>query len=160
METIERTLVLVKPDGVERGLVGSVLHRIERVGLTLAAVESRAPDRDLVAAHYDDLADEPFYDDLVDYVTGGPVVAAVFEGVEAVTEVRKLVGETAPQDAAPGTIRGDFAHVSYGHADTAGKPVKNLVHASEPGSAEKELDIWFPDREFLEVERVDTAHTQ
>jgi nucleoside-diphosphate kinase len=132
----ERTLVLVKPDGVERGLVGEVIARIERKGLKLAALELRTADRATAEQHYAEHDGKPFYNDLVDFITGGPLVALVVEGVRAIPAFRQLAGGTDPvEKATPGTIRGDFGlEVQY-----------NLVHGSDsPESAEREIKIWFP----------------
>ncbi len=133
----ERTLVLVKPDGVSRGLVGEVISRIERKGLKLVALELRNVDRSVAEQHYAEHAERPFFGDLLDFITSGPVVAAVVEGERAVAAFRQLAGGTDPvEKATPGTIRGDFGReVQY-----------NLVHGSDsPESAEREIKIWFAD---------------
>ena len=133
----ERTLVLVKPDGVSRGLVGEVLSRIERKGLKLVALELRNVDRSVAEQHYAEHAERPFFGDLLDFITSGPVVAAVVEGERAVAAFRQLAGGTDPvEKATPGTIRGDFGlEVQY-----------NLVHGSDsPESAERENKICFSD---------------
>ncbi len=134
---IERTLVLVKPDGVARGLVGEVLSRIERKGLTLAALELRMVPRDVAVEHYGEHADKPFFDGLLEMITAGPVVAAIVEGERAVAAFRQLTGGTDPvEKAAPGTLRGDFALSTQ----------KNVVHGSDSvESAEREIKLWFPD---------------
>ena len=132
----ERTLVLVKPDGVSRGLVGEVIARIERKGLKLAALELRTADRAVAEEHYAEHAGKGFYNDLVEFITGGPLVAIVVEGTRAVPAFRQLAGGTDPvEKATPGTIRGDFGlEVQF-----------NLVHGSDsPESAEREIKIWFP----------------
>jgi nucleoside-diphosphate kinase len=132
----ERTLVLVKPDGVSRGLVGEVIARIERKGLKLAALELRTADRAVAEEHYAEHAGKGFYGDLVEFITGGPLVAMVVEGTRAISAFRQLAGGTDPVDkATPGTIRGDFGlEVQY-----------NLVHGSDsPESADREIKIWFP----------------
>ncbi len=133
----ERTLVLVKPDGVTRGLVGEVIGRIERKGLTLAALELRRVPRDLAEQHYAEHADKPFYGSLLEFITSGPVVAAVVEGERAVAAFRQIAGGTDPvSKAAPGSLRGDFALETQ----------SNLVHGSDsPESAEREIKLWFPD---------------
>jgi len=133
----ERTLVLVKPDGVSRGLVGEVISRIERKGLKLVALELRNVERDLAEQHYAEYAGKGFYEDLLSFITGGPVVAAVVEGPRAAAAFRQLAGGTDPvEKAAMGSIRGDFGmEVQY-----------NLVHGSDsPESAEREVKLWFPD---------------
>jgi nucleoside-diphosphate kinase len=131
----ERTLVLVKPDGVSRGLVGEVLSRIERKGYTLVALELRTLDRATAETHYGEHADKPFFGDLVDFITGGPLVAAVIEGPDAIEAWRTMMGVTNPIKSAPGTIRGDFANVMQ----------ENLVHGSDsPESAAREVALFFP----------------
>ena len=132
----ERTLVLVKPDGVGRGLVGEVIARIERKGLTLAALELRTVPRDLAEQHYAEHAEKSFFGSLLEFITSGAVVAAVVEGERAVAAFRQLAGGTDPVDkAAPGSIRGDFAlETQY-----------NLVHGSDSvDSAKREIALWFP----------------
>jgi nucleoside-diphosphate kinase len=133
----ERTLVLVKPDGVSRGLVGEVISRIERKGLTLAALELRKVDRELAEQHYAEHADKPFFGSLLEFITSAPVVAAVVEGERAVAAFRQLAGGTDPVDkAAPGSIRGDFALETQ----------FNLVHGSDSvDSAKREVALWFPE---------------
>jgi nucleoside-diphosphate kinase len=132
----ERTLVLVKPDGVSRGLVGEVISRIERKGLKLVALELKNVSRELAEQHYAEHAERPFFGSLVEFITGGPVVAIVVEGVRAIAAFRQLAGGTDPvEKAVPGSIRGDFGtEVQY-----------NLVHGSDsPDSAKREIDLWFP----------------
>ncbi|HSL09159.1 MAG TPA: nucleoside-diphosphate kinase [Pseudonocardiaceae bacterium] len=133
----ERTLVLVKPDGVSRGLVGEVIARIERKGLTLAALELRTVPRDLAEQHYAEHVDKPFFGSLLEFITSGAVVAAVVEGERAVAAFRQLAGGTDPVDkAAPGSIRGDFALETQ----------SNLVHGSDSvDSAKREIALWFPE---------------
>jgi nucleoside-diphosphate kinase len=132
----ERTLVLVKPDGVSRGLVGEVITRIERKGLTLAALELRRVPRSLAEQHYAEHVEKPFFGELLDFITSGPVLAAVVEGPRAVPAFRQLAGGTDPVDkATPGTIRGDFALETQ----------SNLVHGSDSvESAKREIALWFP----------------
>jgi nucleoside-diphosphate kinase len=133
----ERTLVLVKPDGVSRGLVGEVISRIERKGLKLVALELRNVKRDLAEQHYAEHAGKGFYEDLLSFITSGPVAALVVEGPRAAAAFRQLAGGTDPvEKAATGSIRGDFGmEVQY-----------NLVHGSDsPESAEREVKLWFPD---------------
>ena len=131
----ERTLVLVKPDGVRRGLVGEVLARIERKGYAVVALELRTLDRETASAHYGEHEGKPFFGDLVDFITGGPLVAAVIEGPDAIEAWRTMMGVTNPIKSAPGTIRGDFANVM----------TENLVHGSaSPESAAREIALFFP----------------
>ncbi len=131
----ERTLVLVKPDGVSRGLVGEVVSRIERKGLTLAALELRNVERAVAEQHYAEHAGKPFYESLLEFITGGPLVAMVVEGENAIAAFRQLAGATNPVQANNGSIRGDLAlEVQY-----------NIVHGSDsPESAKREIDLWFP----------------
>ena len=132
----ERTLVLIKPDGVRRGLIGSVLSRIERKGLTIAALELRTLDRETASTHYAEHVGKPFFEPVVDFITSGPLVALVAEGPRAIEAFRGLAGETDPVAAAPGTIRGD-------HALEIGE---NIVHGSDsPESAQREIKIFFPE---------------
>jgi nucleoside-diphosphate kinase len=133
----ERTLVLIKPDGVERRLVGEILSRIERKGLTIAALELRLVSQDLAAAHYAEHDGKPFFASLLEFITSGPVVAAIVEGPRAIAAFRQLAGGTDPvEKATPGTIRGDFGLETQ----------FNLVHGSDSiESAKRELGLWFPD---------------
>ena len=133
----ERTLVVVKPDGVNRGLVGEVISRIERKGLTLVTLELRRVPRDVAEQHYAEHAEKPFFGDLLEFITSGPVVAAVVEGERAVAAFRQIAGGTDPvAKAAPGSLRGDFALETQ----------FNLVHGSDsPESAEREIKLWFPE---------------
>ena len=131
----ERTLVLVKPDGVARGLVGEVLSRIERKGFTIVALELRMLDRAIAEEHYGEHAGKPFFNDLVDFITGGPLVAAVVEGTEVIVSWRSMMGATNPANAAPGTIRGDLASEMQ----------NNVTHGSDsPESAAREIALFFP----------------
>jgi nucleoside-diphosphate kinase len=132
----ERTLVLVKPDGVERKLVGEVLARIERKGLEFVAIELRTVDRELAEQHYAEHDGKPFFGSLLEFITSGPVLAAIVEGPRAIAAFRQLAGGTDPvEKATPGTIRGDFALETQ----------FNLVHGSDsPESAAREIKLWFP----------------
>lgn len=133
----ERTLVLIKPDGVGRGLVGEIIARIERKGLTLAALELRMVSHELAAQHYAEHVDRPFFGSLLEFITSAPVVAAVVEGERAVVAFRQLAGGTDPVDkAVPGSIRGDLALETQ----------SNLVHGSDSvDSAKREIALWFPE---------------
>jgi len=132
----ERTLVLIKPDGVARGLVGEVLSRIERKGFALVAMELRTLPRAIAEEHYAEHKDKPFFADLVDFITSGPLLAAVIEGTEAITSWRTMMGATNPVNAVPGTIRGDLAtQTQY-----------NVTHGSDsPESAAREITLFFPE---------------
>jgi nucleoside-diphosphate kinase len=131
----ERTLLLIKPDGVERRLVGEIIGRIERKGLTVAALEMRVVSDKLARQHYAEHDGKPFFGSLLEFITSGPLVAAIVEGPRAVAAVRQLAGATDPvEQAAPGTIRGDFGLETQ----------FNLVHGSDsPESAEREIALWF-----------------
>jgi nucleoside-diphosphate kinase len=131
-----RTLILVKPDAFQRGLTGEVLARFERKGLRIVALRQLTVDDEFAGRHYEEHTDKPFFGELVEFITGGPLVAAVMEGPDATTAARQLIGATNPLEAAPGSIRGDFAlEVTF-----------NLVHGSDsPESAEREIALWFPD---------------
>ncbi|MDO4611097.1 nucleoside-diphosphate kinase [Corynebacterium sp.] len=132
----ERTLILIKPDGVARGLVGEVIARIERKGLKLVALDLRVADKATAEEHYAEHKERPFYGELVDFITSAPLVAGVIEGPNAIAAWRQLAGGTDPVGkAAPGSIRGDFAL----------EVAENVVHGSDsPESAEREIGIWFP----------------
>jgi nucleoside-diphosphate kinase len=135
----ERTLVLVKPDGVRRGLSGEILRRIEAKGYTLTAVELKNATPDVLAQHYAEHEGKPFYAPLVEFMLSGPVLAVVAEGQGVIAGFRSLAGATDPTAAAPGTIRGDLGR------DWGLKVQQNLVHGSDsPESAEREIGLWFP----------------
>ncbi|MFZ1043537.1 MAG: nucleoside-diphosphate kinase [Anaerolineales bacterium] len=141
---MERTLVLVKPDGVQRGLIGEVISRLERRGLRLVAAKFMNVSRKLAETHYAIHKGKPFYDGLISYITSAPVMAMVWEGPNAVAAVRQTMGATRPTEAAPGTIRHDFA-LEVG---------RNLTHASdEPANAEKEVALWFKKEELVDWKR-------
>ena len=157
---IQRTLVLIKPDGVQRAIVGEVLTRFEKVGLKIVGLKQVWVDKEFAKEHYAEHVDKPFYAGLESLITMGPVVAMVLEGVESVEHVRKMVGATEPKKSPPGTIRGDYAHVSYGHADKHGIAIKNLVHASDSlENAKKEIALWFEDKDLHTYKSVHDAHT-
>jgi nucleoside-diphosphate kinase len=133
----EQTLILVKPDGVARGLIGEVVARIERKGYHLEALELRTLERSEAEEHYAEHTEKPFFGELVDFITSGPLVAMCVSGEGAIAGMRTLMGATNPLDATPGSIRGDFATVIG----------ENIVHGSDsPESAERELGIFFPGR--------------
>jgi nucleoside-diphosphate kinase len=135
----ERSLVLVKPDGVRRGLTGEVIRRIEAKGYTLAALELRTATRELLAQHYAEHEGKPFYEPLVEFMLSGPVAAMVLEGERCIEGFRSLAGATDPTVAAPGTIRGDLGR------DWGAAVQQNIVHGSDaPESAAREIGIWFP----------------
>lgn len=132
----DRTLILIKPDAVARGLAGEIIHRIERKGLRLVRMDLRTIDRELASQHYGEHADKPFYDELVGFITSGPLVAMIVEGPDAVGQMRTLMGATKPAEATPGSIRGDLAT----------EITENLVHGSDsPETADREIALFFPD---------------
>ena len=151
---VERTLVLLKPDAVARGLVGRVITRFEESLLKIVATKMVWMDADLARQHYFDLEERfgpAVFNAMAEFMESGPVIAMILEGVEAVATTRKLVGSTYPDQAPPGTIRGDFAHMSKAYANARGIAVANLVHAS--GSVEDaahEIDVWFAKDEIHE----------
>ena len=140
----ERTLVIIKPDGVQRGLIGPILGRLEARGLKIVGLKLMQVSEDLAGRHYAEHAGKPFYEGLLRYITGGPVVVLAVEGPSAVQMVRNTVGATNPLNAAPGTIRADWA-LDIG---------RNLIHASDaPETAERELALWFEDAELVSYTR-------
>ena len=133
---MERTLILIKPDAFARGLTGEIIARFERKGLTIAALRGMTVSTELAQEHYAEHAERPFFDELVDFITSGPIVAIVLEGSEAVQAARQVIGATNPLEAAPGSIRADYA-LEVG---------RNMVHGSDsPGSAEREVALFFPE---------------
>ena len=133
---MERTLILVKPDAFARSLTGEVIARFERKGLRIVALKQMRMERDLAERHYAEHTDKPFFGDLVEFITSGPLVAAVFEGHEAVAAARRVIGATNPLEASPGSIRGDYAL----------EVQTNLVHGSDSAeSAEREVGLFFPE---------------
>tara|TARA_B100002049_G_scaffold214658_1_gene179615 strand:+ start:159 stop:608 length:450 start_codon:yes stop_codon:yes gene_type:complete len=141
---LEKTLVLVKPDGVQRGLVGKIISRLETKGFRLVALKLMNVSRKLAEEHYGEHVDKPFFGDLVRFITSSPIVAMAIEGENAVQVVRTTMGLTNPQEAAPGTIRGDFG-LTIG---------MNLIHGSDSGeSATRELDLFFEPSEILEYSK-------
>ena len=136
---MEKTFFMIKPDGVKRGLVGEVLHRIERRGFTIEKLEMRMATPELLEKHYADLVDRPFFPLIVDFMTSGPVIAGDMSGNEVITSWRTMMGATNPQEALPGTIRGDYAQAPDEDGATF-----NIVHGSDsPESVEREIALWF-----------------
>ena len=143
---MERTFVMVKPDGVQRSIAGQVISRFEEKGLKLVAAKFMRIDEQLASKHYGEHVGKPFYEPLVKFITSGPVLAMVWEGKDAISVVRSTVGKTNPKDAGPGTIRGDFGM-------TTGR---NIIHASDsPASAEREINLFFKPSEILDYTRID-----
>jgi nucleoside-diphosphate kinase len=144
----ERTFVMVKPDGVQRGLIGEIISRFEERGLTLVGAKFMEIDQDLAEEHYGEHEDKPFFDDLVGFITSGPVMAMVWEGQDATRQVRKMMGETDPAESDPGTIRGDFG-LDLG---------RNVIHGSDnedPDANEREIDLFFDDAELIDWDQID-----
>jgi nucleoside-diphosphate kinase len=146
----ERTFVMVKPDGVQRGLVGEVISRLEGRGLKLVGAKFMQIDRELAEDHYGEHEGKPFFDGLVDFITAGPVMAMVWEGQDATRQVRRMMGATDPAEADPGTIRGDLG-LDLG---------RNVIHGSDhedPGANEREIDLFFEESELVGYDRIDEA---
>ncbi|MBW2966365.1 nucleoside-diphosphate kinase [Candidatus Woesearchaeota archaeon] len=162
---IEKTLVLLKTDAVERGLIGRIIERFENAGLKIIGMKMQWIDEKFAKRHYtEDIAKrrgEHVRAWLLQYITEGPVVAMVLEGLHAIETVRKIVGPTEPRTAAPGTIRGDFALVSYDFADKKKKAIRNLIHASgNKKDAEHEIKLWFEPEELHSYETVHEKHVR
>ena len=159
---IQRTLVLIKPDGVQRSLVGKILSRFEDAGLKIVGMKMKWVDDEFAAKHYFDIKErhgERIYNNLAEYLKEGPVIAMVLEGVNVISIVRKMVGATYPDEAAPGTIRGDFAHISKDYANAMDKKVGNLIHASSnEKDAEYEVNLWFAPEELHSYKTVHDVH--
>ncbi len=158
---IQQTLILFKPDAVERAIVGKIIERFENTGLKIVAMKMVWVTEDFSKKHYSAHVGKKFYKPLEDFIVSGPVIAMILEGIEAVELVRKIVGPTEPKSAAPGTIRGDFAHHSYKFADDKGIAIKNLIHAS--GTVEEakvETKLWFTPAEIHSYHTVHEKHTK
>jgi nucleoside-diphosphate kinase len=163
----ERTLIIFKPDAVQRGVVGEILSRFEKVGLKIIGMKMVQPDKDHYFHHYETIGKvisrrgQEKFDALLELMSEAPVIAVVLEGVEAASLVRKMVGATEPKSAPPGTIRGDYAHMSYAHADTQKLAVANIIHASgDADEAKLEVAHWFSPSELFEYENVHEKFTQ
>jgi nucleoside-diphosphate kinase len=164
---MEQTLVIFKPDAVMRGIVGEIISRFERAGLKIVAVKMLQPDHAHYVQHYEGIGTletrkgKEIFESQLASMQDGPVIAMVLEGVEAVEAVRKMVGDTQPKSALPGTIRGDYAHVSYGQASSVGRGVANIVHASaDSREAEQEIAHWFAPAEIHNYTAVHEQFTQ
>lgn len=143
---MERTFVMIKPDGVQRCLVGEIISRLEKKGLKIVAMKMLKVDVEMAKKHYEEHVNKPFFKNLIEYITSGPVVAMVVEGKNAVDVVRKIVGLTNPVEALPGTLRGDLC-MDIG---------RNVIHASDsPESAKREISLFFKPDEILEYRRID-----
>lgn len=164
---MEQTLVIFKPDAVQRGIVGEIMTRFERVGFKIVGVKMLEPGYEHYFEHYEGIGTlktrkgEEIFESTLKSMQDGPVIAMVLEGVEAVETVRKMVGATEPKSALPGTIRGDYAHVTYGQAASIGKGVANIIHASaDKTEADKEIAHWFKPDELYDYKVVHEQYTQ
>lgn len=145
---IEKTFIMIKPDGIQRGLIGKIIARVEDRGLKICAMKLMKIPRELAERHYEEHKGKEFYGPLLDYITSGPVLCMVLEGENAVAAARAMMGKTNPQDASPGTIRGDFAQVTG----------RNIVHGSDSSeSAKREIKLFFNDYEIQKYEKIDEA---
>jgi len=155
---IEQTLVILKPDALQRAMIGKIIQRFEDAGLKLKAMKMLNVTKELAEKHYADVGKrkgERVFKILVEYVTSGPVIAMVWEGVEAVENARKIIRPTEPKNAAPGTIRGDFAHMDYARADEVNIAVPNLAHGSgNKKEAEYEVNLWFKPEELFDYKTI------
>jgi nucleoside-diphosphate kinase len=153
----EKTLVLIKPDGVQRGLIGEVISRLEKVGLKLVGIKLVLAEEGIIAKHYAKMKD-PVLAHLKKFMTSGPAVAMVWEGAHAIGVVRKLIGGTEPLSSDVGTIRGDYTIDSYQLADAAGRAVRNIVHASgNAEEAKQEIALWFKPKELVTYRLISEA---
>lgn len=164
---MEKTLILMKPDAMQRGIVGEIITRFERVGLKIIGAKMLAPGAEHFQGHYEGIGKlktrrgDDIFNMTLQMMQEGPVLAMVLEGVEAIEQVRKMVGPTEPKSAQPGTIRGDYSHMSYGHADKHKVGIPNLIHASaDAAEAEQEISHWFSDSELHEYATVHEKFTQ
>jgi len=168
-ERIEQTLFLIKPDGVERGIIGKILTEIEERGLKIVAAKLLTPSKGVASEHYGDLDTRlnakgmdgtAIKEQMVNFLTSGPVLAAVIEGVDAVTFVKRLAGATAPSEAELNSIRAKFGHMSREHANNIGKAIRNLVHASDPSEdPAREISLWFKPEEIVNYSSSQQDHT-
>lgn len=163
----ERTLIILKPDALQRGIVGEIISRFERAGLKIVATKMIAPSKDHYHTHYETIGKlktrrgEKTFDITLEMMQQGPVLAMVLEGVEAAELVRKMVGTTEPKSAPPGTIRGDFSHISYNYADAHSVGIPNLIHASgDAKEAKEEIAHWFSEHEIYNYQTVHEVFTQ
>ncbi len=158
---MERTLIILKPDALQRSLVGEILVRFERAGLKIVGMKMVAPDKEHFHAHYEGISKlisrwgEDIYRITMEQMTETPVIAVVLEGIEAVSHVRKMVGTTDPKESAPGTIRGDYTHITRAYTNGRGSTLPNLIHASGDSSeAVQEIALWFDKTELYQYANV------
>jgi nucleoside-diphosphate kinase len=159
---MERTLIILKPDAVQRQLVGEIVTRFEKVGLKIIGCKMVEPDKEHYHYHYEDISQmisrrgQAAFDVTLEAMQLGPVIVMVLEGIDSVSLVRKMVGTTEPKEAAPGTVRGDFAHISFSYANGNNVAIPNLIHASgDNNEAEQEISHWFKKGELFSY---NTAH--
>lgn len=164
---MERTLIILKPDAVKRGLTGEIISRFERAGLKIVGSKMISPDQEQFYHHYENISKmvsrrgQEAFDVTLAMMQEGPVIAYVLEGIKAVSLVRKMVGDTEPEKAAPGTIRGDYAHMGFEHSNKEKIGVPNIVHASgDAAEAKQEIAHWFSESELFEYETVHEVYTQ
>jgi nucleoside-diphosphate kinase len=165
--TQERTLIILKPDAIQRGVAGEILSRFEKVGLKIVGAKMLKPDYDHYFHHYENIGKmvsrrgQNVFDITLEMMSAGPVLAFVLEGIEAISLVRKMVGPTEPKSALPGTVRGDYAHMSYAHGDANKVGIPNLIHASgDIEDAKAEIAHWFSENELFEYETAHEKFTQ
>lgn len=163
---MEQTLIILKPDALQRGLAGEIITRFERVGLKVIGTKMLQPDYDHYYTHYEGIGKmisrrgQPAFDVTLEMMQQGPVIAIVLEGINAVEQVRKMVGTTEPKSALPGTIRGDYAHVSFDYANNEGLSIPNLIHASgDVEEAKQEIAHWFSGDELFAYQTVHEKYT-
>ena len=164
---MEKTLIILKPDAVKRALVGEIISRFEKVGLKIVGIKMLQPDHDHYYHHYENIGKmvsrrgQEAFEVTLQMMQEGPVIAIVLEGIKAVSLVRKMVGDTEPEKAAPGTIRGDFAHMGFEHSNQEKIGVPNLIHASgDPDEAKQEISHWFSEAELFNYQTVHEHYTQ
>lgn len=164
---MERTLIILKPDAVKRGVAGEIVSRFEKAGLKIVATKMLRPDQEHFHTHYEGISKmisrrgQEAFDMTLEMMQEGPVIAWVLEGINAVALVRKMVGDTEPEKASPGTIRGDYAHMGFTHSNKEGIGVPNLIHASgDPEEAKAEIAHWFAESELFDYETVHEVYTQ
>ncbi len=164
---MERTLIILKPDAIKRGLTGEILSRFEKSGLKIVGAKMLQPDYEQFYHHYEGISKmvsrrgKDAFDVTLAMMQEGPVIVFVLEGIKSVSLVRKMVGETEPEKAAPGTIRGDYAHMGFEHSNKEGIGVPNVIHASgDADEAEQEIAHWFSETELFDYETVHEVYTQ
>lgn len=164
---MEQTLIILKPDAVKRGIVGEIISRFERTGLKLVGVKMLQPDHEHYHHHYENISKmisrrgQDAFDVTLAMMQEGPVIVCVLEGLNAVAQVRKMVGDTEPEKAAPGTVRGDYAHMGFSHANKEHIGVPNVIHASGAvDEAQAEIKHWFNDAELFDYETAHEHYTQ